>query len=516
MQAVAMSTGPTAAPEAAPPPRGVRLLDRVDVLTIALLVVVGMVPRVVWRSGWGLGDDVLYRHFVNTILTNHIVPADNTSYRVTWWLPTAFVCRLVGFGELGMILPITLIDAAAIGLLYAFGKALWGRLGGTIAALLLIVCPLDFAWSTMLASDFFVSFFSTATFLCILRATAQEDAVARARLWRLAALCLLLAYHSKVSAVLLFPPVLFLCWQRRHELGRPFRAFVTTGIALFGLSAIVSYVFSGDPLAPYHSEISFQGLEGEVAVQFHRLTAPVFWSYLNWLFWPNAYGNWFYSVYPHLLVAFVVLGTLFGLRSSLAVAVWLLVVFLGMQFNLQRVGDVWVSGFRNIRHIHVLVHPIVLLLTGYLVHLIRRVPRPGLALLAILVGFGAWQSVSTAMKTHVAFADRRQAVEFLLTQPVKTVHSDFQINTWASIVTWPHPFKELEGFDRTKRRQQIAEIQSGYLVTGGGREPYYGCIDCIPRAEELTPRWKLLFEVPGPAGALPWRPEPLRVWEVAP
>ena len=44
-----------------------------------------------------------------------------------------------------MIAPVTIVATLGIGLLYAFGKALWGRPGGLIAALLLLVHPLDFA-----------------------------------------------------------------------------------------------------------------------------------------------------------------------------------------------------------------------------------------------------------------------------------------------------------------------------------------------------------------------------------
>jgi len=499
-----------------PPRRSEALLDRTDLLPMVGLMALGLVARVVWRSGWGLGDDVLYRHFIYNILNVHIIPADNTSYRVAWWFPTALACRVFGMSEVGMILPITLIDTLAIGLLYAFGKALWGREGGVIAALLVVVCPLDFAWSTMLASDFFISFFTALTFLCILRTFAHEDAAAKRRLWAAAAVALLLAYHSKVSAVLLAPPIAFICLRRWRDLGRPFLTFLGTAVVLFGVSALVAYVIAGDPLAPYHSEISFQGLQGDVAIQFHRLTENVFWLYPRWLFYPNAWGNRFYSLYPHLVVAFVLVGWLFGLRSSLDVAVWLVVVFLGMQFNMQNVNGVWVSGFRNVRHLHVVVYPMVLMLTGYLVTLHRRLPRTADVFFAALVAFSAWQSVSTATKTHVAFADRRNAVHYLMGLPQKTVYSDFQINTWASIVSWEVPFKELEGFDRRKRRQEIAAIDSGYLVTGGAREPYYGCIDCIPLAEEISgPQWHLLREFPGPKEPLAWRPEPLRIWEAS-
>ena len=83
------------------------------------------------------------------------------------------------------------------------------------------------------------------------------------------------------------------------------------------------------------------------------------------------------------------------------------------------------------------------------------------------------------------------------------------------------------------RKAQLAAATEGYLVTGGGREPYYGCWDCIPRAEEMTPgQWKLLAEFPGPEARassrfwlarlleIPgldvptaWRAEPVRIWE---
>jgi hypothetical protein len=72
---------------------------------------------------------------------------------------------------------------------------------------------------------------------------------------------------------------------------------------------------------------------------------------------------------------------------------------------------------------------------------------------------------------------------------------------------------ELTG-DETARRARIATIQSGYLVTGGGREPHYGCFECIPLAREVpADQWRLLREFPGPTVPHPWRPEAVRVWE---
>jgi Dolichyl-phosphate-mannose-protein mannosyltransferase len=494
-------------------PRGA-LLDGADVVAILALVAVGTGVRLRFASGWGLGDDVLFRHFINQILSQGIIPPDNSAYRFTWWFPTALACRILGLGERGMILPITIADALGIGVVYALGKALYGRAGALIAALLLLVHPLDFAWSTMMASDIFLSLTAALTVLCVLRALAADDPRRKARLWAAAGVTLWLAYHAKVSAVLLVPALAVILWRHRDRLDARVGWFAASAGLFLGASALVAYVLAGDPLAPYHSELSFQGLNRPDAITFHRLTAPVFWTWRDVLFFPDALGDLLFSYYPHVLVALAVLGVLFRIGPQVDVLVWLVFVFLGMQFNIQRVEGVWVAGFRNVRHAHVFVYPMVLLLAGYLVAFRARVPRLVYGGLVVLLAVSAWQAVSVASKTRAAFADRRAACAFLATLPPKPVYSDFQMATWASITTLPHPWKTLAG-GPAERRRDIAGISDGYLVTGGGREPIYGCVDCIPRADEVDPqRWRLLLELPGPATPTPWRPEPLRVWEV--
>jgi hypothetical protein len=162
------------------------------------------------------------------------------------------------------------------------------------------------------------------------------------------------------------------------------------------------------------------------------------------------------------------------------------------------------------------VYPIVLLLAGYLVGLRARAPRVADGVLAILLGVGLWQSVATADVTRGSFADRRAVCHFLQTLPPKPVWSDFQIATWCGILDmngWTFR-SDLHSFDAKIRRDEIARIQSGYLVTGGGREPWYGCIDCIPQAAELDPsQWRLVKEFPGPRRPTVSRTEPARIWE---
>ena len=137
-------------------------------------------------------------------------------------------------------------------------------------------------------------------------------------------------------------------------------------------------------------------------------------------------------------------------------------------------------------------------------------------LLVAVLAFGLWHSIGTATLTHESFADRRAACTFLMGVERKPVWSDFQIETWCAILPDGVELRveKVDSLPNPKRVRQIAAIPRGYLVTGGGREPHYGCIDCIPFAREIDPTdWRLLFERPGLATPTGWRPEPLRIWE---
>ena len=487
-------------------------------LSSMLVLLMAMGLRLRYFSGLGLGDDLLLRNDILTIVHNGHVNFGPNGYRFTWWIPTVLTCRLFGLGEAGFITPIAVFDALGIVLVGVFARRLWGSRAGVIAALLLAVLPLDVAWSTMLASDVILSFCLALCMYFVVRAPTEDDRERRRRCCALAAVGLWLAFHAKVSAVMLVPVVAIIGWANRRALGRDALRFVWTAALLFGASALVFYVLHGNPLAPFDAELRSQGLTGREA-QFHQLTAEIFKVYPRWLFLPDAFGTLVYSVYPHVLIVLAIVGALLGIRPCWPVFWWLCVLFLGMELNVQHAGGYWIVGFRNVRHGHVFTYPLVLLLTGYLTAFRARWPKAISGLVVLLLGVSLWQSIGTAMITHVAFGDLRNTTRFLATLPPKPTYSDFQVGSWfvfSGLADAGWHAQTLEE-NPDQRRQRLTTTTSGYLVTGGAREPYYGCIHCIPRAADVpTDRWSLIKEFPDPIPATFWRPEPLRIWEARP
>jgi hypothetical protein len=275
----------------------------------------------------------------------------------------------------------------------------------------------------------------------------------------------------------------------------------------------VSYALSGDPIVPYHAELAYEGVTAREAGLLHPFFAHDFWAWRDALFLPDHFGDRLFSLQPHLLVALALAAPWLGLRAPLEVVVWLGVVLLGLQFHSIRLtDDGWTMGFRNVRHAHAFVYPIALLLAALLCGLRARRGRWVDLGVVVLVAVGLWQSVSTASKTRIAFADQRAACRLLATLPEKPVHCDFQLRRWARVLDLKLPFHEL-GQMPEERAAEMASLH-GYVVTGGARDPRYGCVECVPLAVELPPRpRRLLLEVTGPAPTW-WRAEPLRVWDV--
>ena len=207
-----------------------------------------------------------------------------------------------------------------------------------------------------------------------------------------------------------------------------------------------------------------------------------------------------------------------ALRSAPVLWWWLLPLLIGMELSFVRVNGYWVAGFRNFRHAHVFVYPIVLLVAGYLAALRQRAPRLAPAMLAMLLVASLYEAVKTADVTHTAFGDGRAVCNFVAGQPAGTIYLDAvlinrctdtngeQMRRWRVNNLPPDP---------PIRARLLEQAEPGaYAVTGGAREPVYTGPHFVPREVELPlERFQSVLERGGPVSEA-WRPEPLRIWRV--
>jgi len=489
-----------------------------DVALVLAIVTAAGALRVIWFGGLGLGDDLIFRGEINSIVISQRVAPDNQAYRFLWWLPTAVSARLFGVDSFGLVLPFTLASLVGLGFVYLVGRELWGRSGGVLAAALAATTPIDFVWSTLMTPDIMLSAAWATMIWLVLRALDVDDPTRRRRAWFWAAVCFWLSIHAKLSGLFIAPALALTLLVERRRLTAEVWTFFTTSAVLCAGSLVVSYALWGDPIFAYSSEIKFQGLSG-TATTVRLLGRNEFWHFPERIALPDRNGDLFFGVLPYavLVLPLVALAARERPRIPLLIWGWLVFPALGLQFNVQRVDGVWAAGFRNIRHIVPLVYPMAVIVAGALLAIGRRWWPAGGALAAGVLGVGLWHSISLASKMHEAFVERREACRLMAALPKKPIHLEPTREVWCGIdppVERPelvklHPNPE-------PRQAELRAVTEGYVVTGGAVEPAYGCLHCVPLASDMPANGFVLVHELGGRLEDPWRREPLRIWERVP
>jgi hypothetical protein len=489
-----------------------------DLALVLGIVALAGALRVTWFGGLGLGDDLVFRGEIGSIVVSSRVAPDNQAYRFMWWLPVAVSARLLGMGSLGLVLPFTIASLVGLAFVYLVGRELWGRPGGVLAALLAAFTPIDFVWSTVMTPDIMLSATWAALVWLVLRALDAVDEQTRRRAWFWAAVAFWLSLHTKLSGLFIAPALALALLVERRRLTAEVTTFFATALALVTVSLVASYALWGDPIFAYSSEIKFQNLSG-TAETVRQLQRNEFWHFPERLTLPDRNGDLYFGVLPYAAVLLPMLALAAGRRARLPLLVWGWLVFpvLALQFNVQRVDGVWAAGFRNIRHILPLAYPMAVITAGALVAIGRRWRPVAGVLAAVVLGVGLWDSISLARKMHWAFVERREVCRFLASLPRKPIRLEPAHEVWCGIdppVERPdlvklHPNPE-------PRQIELRGVTEGYVVTGGAIEPVYGCAHCVPLVADMPANgFRLVHEIDGPIED-PWRRENLRIWERVP
>ncbi|MBI2653365.1 glycosyltransferase family 39 protein [Candidatus Woesearchaeota archaeon] len=123
-------------------------------IALPLIVLLGLILRIIFFSGMGTSDDLLYSRFAHYLDKGVYLDADlSLSTRLGIIFLTAISYSLFGINDFSSVFFVLASSLAGIVLVYYFGKLIFDKKTGLIAAFLLSIFPLDIVYSTRLLTD---------------------------------------------------------------------------------------------------------------------------------------------------------------------------------------------------------------------------------------------------------------------------------------------------------------------------------------------------------------------------
>jgi len=122
---------------------------------LLLIVIFGLVLRLIFFSGMGISDSLVYSKTAHDINEGRGIDPDSTltlSTRLGLILPTALSYRLFGINDFSSVIFVLITSIASIILIFYFGKLLFNEKMGLMAAFLLSFFPLNIVHATKLQS----------------------------------------------------------------------------------------------------------------------------------------------------------------------------------------------------------------------------------------------------------------------------------------------------------------------------------------------------------------------------
>ena len=230
---------------------------------VLLLLFVSCTVRLLFFSGFVLGDDPVYADHIAQILNGslpNIGPYDVFACRPLVLYPVALCIRLFGWFDWSFVLPILLASLCNTVLAYAAGTRLAGSCAGFFAAAAYIVFPLDVVHATTMSNDILLSSFVWSGGFLLLLAMGRPDQRWRPAIIFLSGFLVGAGIAVKFNAVV--APVLFFgLLLAMFMTGERTRAWTALSVWAAGwlaaniLLCLYLYKAGGDFFAHYHEEM---------------------------------------------------------------------------------------------------------------------------------------------------------------------------------------------------------------------------------------------------------------------
>lgn len=483
--------------------------------------------RLLYFSGYGLPDDIVYSNMMASVLEGRypVIPDSHMSFSVRPFLlySMAFSLKIFGRSEWAYIIPMLLSSLLGIMACYWMASRLFDRRVAILSSLVLILFPLDWVYATKISND------SLGSGLFWLGA-AIAVAVSGVRVPKPLSILggwwggLLMGLMIAAKGTFFFPGgLLLLTLGYWYWVGRKLPAnernarALTAGSTALGwfcgwlFWAVFFYIKTGNPIANIVYETQFAQDNWVLNRDFWREC----WFYPSLMFNPRQV---YYRANPFgIFFILALVGASFGVfskkESVRLVIFWFLALLLIFQFWPQQVFPRYISVFHLPRYLTVTAVPGAMLI-GYSLLRLAKMSRGGAFLsvgIAIVYLLTSWKAVATETQY---FNDSVRDARLL---------ADYMRQYWKGPIAMPRSLSDylylvFDTRDLASRLiiepEDVSELKPGTLVVTGGAhsidlDPAYfqvGLPDKIPSD------WMEVANVGGPLTRK--RLTPMRFWMV--
>jgi 4-amino-4-deoxy-L-arabinose transferase-like glycosyltransferase len=232
---------------------------------ILLLLLVSCTVRLLFFSGFVLGDDPAYADYTAQILYGSLPPIGSHGVfacRPLVLYPLALCIKLFGWFDWSFVLPVLLASLFNTSLAYAAGTRLAGSCAGFFASAAYSFFPLDVVHATTMCNDILLSSFIWSGGFMLLLGLERPG-----QKWRPRLICfsgflvgagIAVKFNAVVAPALFLGLLLALFMMGERKKMWPAISIWTAGwLAAYALLCLYLYNAGGDLLAHYHAEMRF-------------------------------------------------------------------------------------------------------------------------------------------------------------------------------------------------------------------------------------------------------------------
>lgn len=380
-------------------------MNKKTVFLLAAILVFAVILRLIFFSGVGGSDDVLYTSYANQLSKDNFnFPATHHGTRLGILYPVGFLYALFGVTEFSSNILIFVTSIAGILLAFYFGKEFFSEEVGLIAAFLLSFFPLDVVFATKLLPDMPSAFFMSMGVFFFLLAEKNSSALKSKINYTLSGLSIGVAYMIRESAILII--LFFLAYALFYRKFKLNYFLVFAGFAVvFIIESFIFLANTGDFLYRLHSLTSYYPTVVELDEFFGRGSFPVSLFHFPYIM--------FTSVQFGIFFPFILIAIFYNLKTrnkkSYPFMIWFLSLLVYLSFGTVSFTEYLL--FAAIpRYLMVITFPSMILLAVFLsdkAALMRKILLPSILalLLATSLGFvyldkGARHSIDNAKEIN--------------------------------------------------------------------------------------------------------------------